>query len=161
MDIGQTFAPIGNPMQRPNGTAGTPAGLSGVQQAIKILNLRMPRVQGAAAIAPTLLLNSPGAGGLPQPGRDPILDAILRGVLGGYAPPQQTAPSAPGGATPVSVPPPKITPINPPQGNSPQFGVAPLPIPPSPNYPESPASREDRENRRGKTGTDYFPVLAQ
>lgn len=96
--IGQTFAPVGDPsQQRPSGSPSMP---SGPQEAIKILNLRMPRVQGAAAPAPAALLNSPGSAGLPQPQpHNPILEAIIRAVLGGFNAPQQSAPSAMGGAT--------------------------------------------------------------
>jgi len=155
--IGQSYAPLGDPtQQRPSGMS--PQG--GPQQAIKILNLRMPRVQGAAAPAPAALLNSPGSGGLPQPPMmggpqggpsqqptNPILDAILRAVLGGYQPPQQSAPSAPGGGVPSSpnLPVPAVHYQPPPGGTA------------GPN-PVDPMTREDRGNTRGKTGGDFFPV---
>lgn len=94
--LGQTFAPLGDPtQQRPGGGPGSPT--SAVGQAIQTLSLRYPRVQGAAAIAPNALLTSPGSAGLPQQGINPVLDAILRGILGNYSPARQVAPSAPGG----------------------------------------------------------------
>lgn len=112
--IGQTFAPIGDPsQQRPSGSPSAP---SGPQEAIKILNLRMPRVQGAGAPAPAALLNSPGSGGLPQPqGMTPMIEAILRAVMGGFQSPQQGAPSAMGGMVPGGG--------MPAQGGSPQLPV--------------------------------------
>lgn len=100
--IGQTFAPTGgDPTQRPSGP-------SGAQDAIKILNLRYPRVQGAAAPAPQALLEGAGSAGLPQQNAvNPTIEAILRAVLGGqFSAPQPHAPSAPGGMMPNAVAPP-------------------------------------------------------
>ena len=66
-------------------------GWAGPQSAIQMLSLRLPRVLGAQALAPGALLNSQGAGGLP----DPLLQAILR--LAGQAGPGGPGGGAPGG----------------------------------------------------------------
>jgi len=92
--IGQTFAPIGDPMQqRPGG----PQGQQGAEQAIQVLNTRLPRVVGAGAPAPQALLSGAGSAGLPQQTVSPVLQQILQAVLGHFAPQQMSAPSAPGG----------------------------------------------------------------
>lgn len=94
--LGQSFAPLMDPAQRQQPVS--PTGLSGAQEPIKILNLRMPRVAGAGAPAPQALLNSPGSAALPQAaGANPVIAAILRAVLGQFAPSQMAAPSAPSG----------------------------------------------------------------
>jgi hypothetical protein len=96
--IGQSFAPLGDPMNQQAGPGG--GGLeSPAQQAIKILNLRMPHFgANAPTPAPQALLNGAGSAGLPQPNaNNPVLDAILKAVLGHFAPQQQAAPSAMGG----------------------------------------------------------------
>lgn len=97
MAIGQSFAPLGSdPMQpKPGGPSGS---APGAQQAIKVLNLRMPRVAGVGAPAPQALLEGAGSAGLPQQqGMSPVIAAILQAVLGHFQPQQQGAPSAPGG----------------------------------------------------------------
>lgn len=79
----------------------------GVQEAIKVLSLRLPRVVGANAIAPAPLLNSPGAGGHV----DGIVSNILSKLMpSGATPPQAPAPMVPsnapsfagGGASPLA-----------------------------------------------------------
>lgn len=63
-------------------------------QAFKILSLRLPRVQGAKAIAPPELLNAPGASGLAAPGApgapaggfnplSTIFETLLKSMAGG------------------------------------------------------------------------------
>lgn len=93
--LGQSFAPLGDPMQqqRPSG----PGGPGGAQEAIKILNLRMPRVAGAGAPAPQALLEGAGSAGLPQQQNNPVINAILAAVLGHFQPQLQAAPTAMGG----------------------------------------------------------------
>lgn len=92
--IGQTFMPQGQGVtERPQG----PDNQAGVQQAIKILNLRMPRVAGAGAPAPQALLEGMGSAGMPQQASSPILQAIIQAVLGHFQPQQMGAPSAMGG----------------------------------------------------------------
>lgn len=58
--------------QSPNGGVNQTAG-SGVQEAIKILSLRLPRVVGANALAPTTLLTSKGSD-------NPAIDNVLKRV---------------------------------------------------------------------------------
>jgi hypothetical protein len=101
MALGQSFAPLGNdPMQQAR-PGGAPGGPGGAQQAIKVLNLRMPRVAGAGAPAPQALLEGAGSAGLPQQqGMSPVIQAILQAVLGHFTPQQQSAPSAMGGMMP-------------------------------------------------------------
>lgn len=71
----------------PNGTQ------EGVQEAIKVLSLRLPKVVGAQAIAPSPLLNSQGSGGNSR------VDSIVAQVMQKYFPtgdaPQAQAPGAP------------------------------------------------------------------
>jgi hypothetical protein len=99
--IGQSFAPMGDPTQRPQADAGG----QGPQEAIKILNLRMPKVAGAGAPAPQQLLNGMGSAGLPQQNaNNPMIEAILRAVLGHLSPQMQAAPSAMGGGVPGGMP---------------------------------------------------------
>lgn len=55
-----------------------------LQQAFKILSLNLPRVQGARALAPQRLLESPGASGFP--GTNPhaaVFEALLKASAGG------------------------------------------------------------------------------
>lgn len=93
--IGQSFAPLGDPASQ---TRPQQSGAAGAQEPVRILNLRMPRVQGAGAPAPQALLTSPGSAALPQSvGANPTIEAILRAVLGHFAPQQMAAPSAPSG----------------------------------------------------------------
>lgn len=59
--VGLSFSPTqqNGPQNQPNASALTP-----VQQAIKILSLRIPQQGGASAITPTALLTAPGAAGV-------------------------------------------------------------------------------------------------
>jgi len=61
---------------------------TGVQEAIKVLSLRLPKVVGARAMAPQALLESPGSGG----GR---VDSVVSQVMGRMFPTGAPAPSAP------------------------------------------------------------------
>lgn len=63
----------------------------GVQEAIKVLSLRLPKVVGARAVAPAPLLTSQGSGG------NPNVDSIVESVLSRMFPGQGSgpAPSAP------------------------------------------------------------------
>lgn len=61
--IGVNFQPgggSGGSGNRPQG------GNNSVQEAIKVLSLRLPRVVGAQAVSPQALLSSPGSGGNPR-----------------------------------------------------------------------------------------------
>lgn len=62
----------------------------GVQEAIKVLSLRLPKVVGAQAVAPQALLQSPGSGGNSR------VDSIVQSVMAKFFPGQGSpAPSAP------------------------------------------------------------------
>jgi hypothetical protein len=141
--IGQTFAPLGDPTQQQG--PGGPGGPGGnVGQAIQTLSLRYPRVVGAGSPIPQALLEGQGSAGLPQ-GGNPIIDAILRGILGNFRPSMQTAPSAQGGMTPqVKVPTPVFTPINPSEGLS----ERPPYTPPAPTRPGPEGPRDFPEHTR-------------
>lgn len=80
----------------------------GVQEAIKIMSLRLPKVVGAQALAPSLLLTSPGSAGSPD------VDRIVGKVLGKFFPTSSAAPAAP---TAPMVQPPDVSntmPVSPP-----------------------------------------------
>lgn len=96
--LGQMFAPFGDPAQkRQPGQMG-----AGPQTAIQVQNLRMPRAFGAGAGAPQALLSGLGAAGMPAQGTsNPLLDAILRAVMGNYGPPHQAPQPAMGGQAPT------------------------------------------------------------
>lgn len=85
-NIGVSFQPgayQGNGQQ--NGQNGQgPLGGGAVQEAIKILSLRLPKVVGAQAAAPSMLLTSAGSGGNPRV--DSVVDRIMRRMLPGSAP---------------------------------------------------------------------------
>lgn len=70
--LGVSFQPGQQPTQGPN--AGSNQG-SGVQEAIKILSLRLPKVLGAQAAVPMPLLTSQGSGG------DSRVDSVVNQVL--------------------------------------------------------------------------------
>jgi hypothetical protein len=71
-----------------------PAGNTGVQEAIKVLSLRLPKVVGARAMAPQALLDSPGSGGNPR------VDSVVAQIMGRMFPTGAPSPSpAPNGPT--------------------------------------------------------------
>lgn len=92
---GVSFLPNGDQRyQRPSGGTGA----SPVQEAIKVLSLRVPRVVGSTPLAPLALLTGQGGGGAPSG----VVETLLRAL----APPQ--SPSAPPVAavpTPATLPP--------------------------------------------------------
>lgn len=116
---------------------------AGVQEAIKVLSLRMPRVVGASAPAPSALLNAPGSGGNPQ--IDSVVNQILQRVMGsGGQAPTNAAPSVPMSAPSATRPSPTtplssmmrpsspaVAPHAPP--SAPQQGFRP-PTPPPPSF---------------------------
>lgn len=83
---GVSFQPGADYGQRPNGE-GRPSGGSGVQEAIRILSLRLPRVVGAQSVAPMPLLTSMGSGG------DPRIDRLIDQVMSRMLPPQSGSPA--------------------------------------------------------------------
>lgn len=78
--IGLSFDPAQQQKQQ-NGASGPNTGSApqGVQEAIKILSLRLPRVVGANAISPQALLSSPGGSG-------GMVDSVVSRVLQRYFP---------------------------------------------------------------------------
>lgn len=64
----------------------------GVQEAIKVLSLRLPKVVGAQAAAPQALLTAPGAQG--NPNVDSIVESVLSKMFG-QGRQQPTAPMVP------------------------------------------------------------------
>lgn len=83
---GVSFQPGANGDNGQQSGQSRPAG-HGVQEAIKILSLRLPRVVGAHALAPMPLLTSQGSGG------DRRVDSIVQRVMQMF--PTNTAPSVP------------------------------------------------------------------
>jgi len=92
-----------------------PSAERGVQEAIKILSLRLPKVVGARALAPSALLNAQGSGGNPRV--DSVVNTVLQRFLPGGAGAGQAPPAAPmipagaptgGGFTPGAQPPPNM-----------------------------------------------------
>lgn len=85
MPLGLSFAPTDqNQQEQQNKPVGTP-----IQDAIKILSLRIPSFAGAKGIAPDALLQGGGAGSFPFGGQTPGgLDEYLRRLFagGGMAP---------------------------------------------------------------------------
>ena len=63
----------------------------GVQEAIKILSLRLPKVVGAQALAPSLLLTSQGSGGNPRV--DSVVNQIMQRMF--PSPSNANTPAAP------------------------------------------------------------------
>jgi hypothetical protein len=119
-----------------NGPSRNEAGPAGgrLEDIVRILSLRLPKVLGARAIAPEALLTSPGGSALPSgggTGGDPIADMIAQSVLqnmpsagavGTANPAGSFAPGIFGGAEggpPPSPPKPRIIPIEePPVGGT-------------------------------------------
>ncbi len=128
-DLGLSFAPLPNQGQAgSNPAAANASSPAPVQDAIKMLSLRIPRMAGAApGLAPNALLGGAGASGLAmptlpgpgmaaQPGNAPNLEELLRRLLGLGAAPQTAGPSAgpstapPSGGSFAPLPMPNITP---------------------------------------------------
>lgn len=127
--IGLSFAPTAqNQAQTQNG-----GGLSPVQQAIKILSLRIPQNTGPSGISPNALLTGPGSAGLGSAGGGVDLLAFLRRLLqpgmqaGTLAQGMNDNPMAPAMASGVLLP--HITPGS---GAGP---MAPQPGPGVPTFP--------------------------
>ena len=91
-----------DPRRRPSGSS------DGVQEAIKVLSLRLPKVVGAQAVAPSALLTSQGGGG------NPHIDSIVESVLSKMFPTAGAGPSSAPAA-------PMIPTQSEPQAEAPQF----------------------------------------
>jgi hypothetical protein len=95
---GVNFQPGGDE-QDPRRRAASNGSQQGVQEAIKVLSLRLPKVVGAQAVAPGPLLRSQGSGG--NPNVDSMVERVLaqmfgnRGGAPASAPMHQAAPQAP------------------------------------------------------------------
>ena len=113
--FGVSFLPGGDAnYSRESGASPAP-----MQEAIKVLSLRVPRVVGASPLAPLALLQSQGGGGLPAG----ILEALLRRLM------------PPSAGTPAATPPvPTTTPASPmmaPAGVGPAVTAAPAGVGPT------------------------------
>ena len=91
MPLGLSFAPGQNDdtNRMGGGQAQTP-----VQEAIRILSLRLPRLLGAGAPTSPALMGGPGgmargSAGLGGPPSNPIIEQLLRAIFGGAAVPPQ------------------------------------------------------------------------
>lgn len=145
--IGQSFAPLGNddPRQQP-GAVGGPGG-SPVQEAIKLLSLRMPRTLGASAPAPQGLLNSHGMAGM---GGNPLTALIMQMLQQGGMGAQGAAGAAPAPKVGYVAPPlpPGSAPIwNPPTETAPAPGGTAGP---------APTPRQELGGFRGPTGSRIY-----
>jgi hypothetical protein len=111
--LGQSFAPLGSDdetRQRQQQAGGS--AISPVQEAIKLLSLRIPRFQGPTPI-PQALLTAPGIAGLPtapgMPGTggvegNPLQQLLFRMIQGGFGGNQ------PAGVGSFGAPPPRPAP---------------------------------------------------
>lgn len=110
-NYGVTFLPQGDALYRQKGQQ--PQGSAPVQEAVKVLSLRVPNVLGANPLAPLALLTAPGSGEVPAG----LLQQLLRqqGLLGAPPAPTTAAPSSPmtpptPSSAPVSAPAPPPVP---------------------------------------------------
>jgi hypothetical protein len=117
---GVTFMPQGDAVYRKDGGADT-AGVTPIQEAVKVLSLRVPKVLGNNPLAPLALLTAPGGGALPAG----MLEALMRQRFGPAAEimgqPNLTPPPAQTPQAPVTPPPASVS-TSPPQS-------APPPVP--------------------------------
>jgi hypothetical protein len=133
--IGVNFQPGSNQNGMQNGQQTSPTG--GIQEAIKILSLRLPKVVGAQSASPMPLLTSQGSGGNPR------VDSIVNQIMARLGPQMgQSQPSAPmmpqgapsfgGAASTPYQPPQQQQQQQPPWGNTmPRVVVGP----PAPRWP--------------------------
>lgn len=88
---GISFQPGGEDSQKKIDTANNANGSQeGVQEAIKVLSLRLPKVVGARAIAPGQLLTGQGSGGQRN------VDSMVEAVMQKFFPTGPAQPEAPG-----------------------------------------------------------------
>lgn len=96
---GVSFQPGGEQQQQQQNGNGRTSGGGGVQEAIKILSLRLPKVLGAQAAVPMPLLTSQGSGGTRV---DAIVNQIMSRIGRPQGPPSMDAPpTAPMPAQPM------------------------------------------------------------
>lgn len=91
--IGASFQPgVDKDRERPGGQSRPPGSNQGVQEAIKVLSLRLPKVVGAQAVSPQALLSSQGSRGNPRV--DSIVESVLSQMFPSGAAPSGQVPSA-------------------------------------------------------------------
>ena len=97
--FGVSFLPGSQNQQNGTGMSGRPASQSPMQEAVKILSLRLPKFYGSQSLAPAPLLQA--AGGMGQPAaRGNVTAQALAGLAGlppSMALPQMAAPVLPSG----------------------------------------------------------------
>ena len=124
MALGMSYSPLTD-----DETKNKPPNQEGaVQEAIRLLSLRMPTVQGAQAPASSQLLNAQGGGGLSPDALRRLLQMLASGGMGGPGP---LGGSLPSDGLPPSAPPPSAP--------APKVNYAPLPgswRPPGPPPPK-------------------------
>ena len=89
---GVNFQP-GSMEQERNRRMGASGSADGVQEAIKVLSLRLPKVVGARAVSPSALLQGQGGQGNPQ--IDSMVERVLAKMFPGQGGPAPTAPMLP------------------------------------------------------------------
>lgn len=163
--LGQSFAPLGGEddlQQRQQAQGG---GISPIQEAIKLLSLRIPRFMGQTPI-PQPLLNSPGMAGLPSgvlqgTSQNPLQQALELIIKGGFGAGGTSGGTASGSGGTIL--PPKIIPGidegEPAPGTMYKPPTQPAPTPAAPQQP--PYNPEDiwRGMTKGKPGYggSYYP----
>jgi hypothetical protein len=106
----------------------------GIQEAIKILSLRLPRVVGANAVSPQALLGSPGSAGS-------RVDSVVNQIMARYFPQgvtQPQAPFSPGGGSNQQMPFQSPQTFLPPSGGTTIGGKTPSVKVGNPNAPQGP-----------------------
>lgn len=94
MISGISFQPTDDKGYNPGGQPRSAAPSNPVQEAIKVLSLRLPKVVGAQGMAPSPLLTSQGSGGNARV--DSVVNQVLARMFGeGEGQPQAAAPSVP------------------------------------------------------------------
>ena len=140
MAFGTNFSPTAANQRERTGPGGANNGTRGkLQEAIKVLSLRLPKVLGAQSLAPGPLLTGPGSGGVNP---DKALAMNLQQ--------QMPAPLAAQGPAPVYTPPPMSA------GPSAPPPAAPVYQPPSP----SPASQPSVSGASGGSSPAQQAVAA-
>jgi hypothetical protein len=84
MALGMSFAPNDDPTAQRRGPSPAP-----IQEAIRVLSLQMPRVIGANSPNPAALMSQMsgqmnGGQGLGGPTSNPIIEQLLRALMGGF-----------------------------------------------------------------------------
>jgi hypothetical protein len=130
--FGVSFMPGGDQQyQRPGGN------VNPVQEAIRVLSLRVPKVVGASPLAPLALMTSKGSGGLPSG----LVENLLRSLAppGGTPTtgvPQTSLVPAPAASLPEPAAPPVPGPTPP---TAPGIAPGPEPPTPAPSYAPPPS----------------------